>query len=174
MSELRLGDRVPNFILPSVTGEPFLLESHKENHEDCWHLIVFFRGSWSKECLRALKNMQDHVAEFSLEKVTIIAIAAENTRDLKRMVENENLTFPTLADEFLSINEAFGVFTDHRPGYKEGMSAFGEPSYFLINHSGELLYQQKQTGPFGRACAGDLLRTVRYLKSQEQKKGSAS
>ncbi|REJ07149.1 peroxiredoxin family protein [Halobacillus trueperi] len=174
MSELRLGNRVPDFILPSVTGEQFLLESHKENNEDCWHLIVFFRGSWSKECVRALKQIEDHLVEFSKENVTMIAIAAENTRELKRMVENEKLSFPILADEFLSIIEAFGVFTEHRPGNKEAISVFGEPAYFLINHSGELLYQQKQTGPFGRACAGDLLRTVRYLKSQEQKKGSAS
>ncbi|MGR9049674.1 peroxiredoxin family protein [Halobacillus faecis] len=174
MSELRLGDRVPNFILPTVTGEQFLLESHQETHKDCWHMIVFFRGSWSPECVRLLKQMEDHLSEFTSEHVTVMAIAAENVVELIRMTEKENITFPVLSDEFLSIIEACGVFTEHATGSKEGVRTFGEPAFFLINHKGELLYQQKQTGPFGRACAGDLLKTVRYLKRQQQTKDSAS
>ncbi|GEN52371.1 peroxiredoxin family protein [Halobacillus faecis] len=170
MSELRLGERVPNFILPTVTGEQFLLEEHQESHRDCWHVIVFFRGSWSPACVRALKEMEDHLEQLTNEHVTVMAIAAENDAELKRLSEKENLTFPLLSDEFLSINEVFGVFT----ASQEGIGSYGEPACFLINHDGELLYQQKQTGPFGRACAGDLLETVRYLKNQQQKKGSAS
>ncbi|WLR46513.1 redoxin domain-containing protein [Halobacillus litoralis] len=174
MSELRLGDRVPNFILPTVTGEQFLLESHQEVHKDCWHMIVFFRGSWSPECIRFLNQMEDQLSEFTSEHVTVLGIAAENLAELSRMTEKENLTFPVLSDEFLSIIEAFGVFTEHATTSKEGVSTFGEPAFFLINHRGELLYQQKQTGPFGRACAEDLLKTIRHLKSQQQTKDSAS
>ncbi|MYL71646.1 redoxin domain-containing protein [Halobacillus litoralis] len=174
MSEFRLGDRVPNFILPTITGEQFLLESHQEIHEKSWHLIVFFQGSWSPECVRFLKQIEDHLRDFSREHVTVMAIAAENTAGLKRMADKENFTFPLLADEFLSINEAFGVYTQHREISNEGIRSFGEPACFLINHEGELLYQQKQTGPFGRACAADLLKAIRHLKSQQQSKGSAS
>ncbi|WP_160911546.1 redoxin domain-containing protein [Halobacillus litoralis] len=174
MPELRLGDLVPNFILPTATGEQFLLEDHQQSHRNCWHLIVFFRGSWSPACVRALRQMEDHLEKFTNEYVTVMAIAAENTSELKHLADKENFTFPLLADEFLSIIEAFGVFIHHRSASEEGMGAFGEPAFFLINHDGELLYQQKQTGPFGRACAGDLLETVRHLKIQQQTKGSAS
>lgn len=39
----------------------------------------------------------------------------------------------------------------------------GEPAYFLIDEKGELLYQQRQTSPFGRPTVTELRKIVQYI-----------
>lgn len=167
MPDLQLGDRVPNFILPAVTGNQFLLESHQEEHGEAWHVIVFFRGSWCQECRSYLKELEKSLNDFTAHDLTVIAISTDKLDILEPFVNQEQLSYPVLSDEFFSIIEAFGVFIN-----QEGRH--GEPASFIIDDHGGLIYQQKQTGPFGRPSPQELIQNVQYIKNQLQKRGSAS
>ncbi|SFJ30634.1 Peroxiredoxin [Halobacillus dabanensis] len=167
MADLQLGNRVPNFTLPGVTGEQFLLESHLEKHRDAWHVVVFFRGSWSLECRLTLRELEEELNDFHTQNLTLTAISADDKDALEQMVVQERLSFPVLSDEFFSITDAFGVFINHHGQH-------GEPASFILNEHGELIFQQKQTGPFGRPSPKDLIQNVQYIKEQRQKRGNAS
>ena len=167
MADMQLGDRVPNFILPAVQGDQFLFESHQEKHGDVWHVVVFFRGSWCLECRDSLKELERNLNDFRKQNLTVMAISTDNIQALEHMVTLEQLSFPVLSDEFFSIVEAFGVFINHKDQH-------GEPAFFIVDDHGKLVYQQKQTGPFGRPSPQDLIQSVHYVRKQLHKKGSAS
>lgn len=167
MADMQIGNRVPNFTLPSVTGEQFLLEAHQEKHRNAWHVVVFFRGCWSLECRLTLRELEKELTDFHTQNLTVTAISTDDRKALEQMVLQEQLSFPVLFDEFFSITDAFGVFINHDDQH-------GEPASFIINDLGELVFQQKQTGPFGRPSPQDLIHNVQYIKKHRQKRGNAS
>ncbi|WJE14205.1 peroxiredoxin family protein [Halobacillus sp. ACCC02827] len=165
MADITLGDPAPNFYLPSVDGSNFLFETQRKHYEESWHLIVFFRGSWCPVCIETLKELEVYHAELHKNDIQVTAISAEPLNKLKRMKEKENLTFPVLSDEFFSVLDAFGVYIHKTGAPYEDHGAHGEPAYFLFNKGGTLMYQQKQTGPFGRPSPEAILQTAALIRS---------
>ncbi|KUP05181.1 peroxiredoxin [Bacillus coahuilensis p1.1.43] len=165
MATFTLRDRIPNFTLPSTTGETFNFEEHQNQHSE-WHLIIFFRGAWCPVCVQDLTSLEESKSFFEGKNVHIITISTDKLEDLKNMAEENNLTFPILADEKLEALKAFDVFYHDEEAPYEDHGAHGEPAYFLVNEKGELLYQQKQTSPFGRPTTTELRKIVQYIQKQ--------
>ncbi|REJ07152.1 peroxiredoxin family protein [Halobacillus trueperi] len=162
--DLQVGDLAPNFYLPSVQGDNFLFENQLEKYKGSWHLIVFFRGSWSASCIEQLTAYEQVKEQWAKENLRIIAISSDNLDDLKRMAHEEPFTFPILSDEFFSVIDAFGVYKQTRTVKEELSVPHNEPAHYLINEEGKIVYIQKQSAPFGRPLPRDLRRTVGYLK----------
>jgi peroxiredoxin len=101
---------------------------------------------------------------FESKDVYITAISTDNKDSLKKMVDDKRLSFPVLCDESLRALKAYGVFYHSDNDPYEDHGEHGEPAYFLVDETGRLLYQQKQTGPFGRPSVIDLRKTVQYIK----------
>lgn len=80
------------------------------------------------------------------------------------MVDEQKLTFPVLADEELTALKAYDVFYHGDDAPYEDHGAHGKPAYFLVDENGQLLYQQKQTSPFGRPTATELRKIVQFIK----------
>lgn len=83
--------------------------------------------------------------------------------NLKEMVSEHNFTFSVLADEELKALKAFDVFYHGDDAPYEDHGAHGEPAYFLVDENGKLLYQQRQTSPFGRPNSTELRKIVQYI-----------
>lgn len=162
MANFKLGDNIPTFTLPSVSGEQFSLEAHQSEHQK-WHLIIFFRGSWCPVCVQDLKELEESKSFFEGKNVHIITISTDKLDSLKEMAQEHQLSFPVLADEELTALKAFDVFYHGEDAPYEDHGAHGEPAYFLVDEKGRLLYQQKQTSPFGRPSATELRKVVQYI-----------
>lgn len=162
MPSFLLGDQTPEFILSTVKGEEFSFNAHKDSHPG-WQLIVFFRGSWCSACIKVLKDLQQNISYFNSEQIHITAISTDNLKDLTVMAEELGLTFPVLADEKWTASKSYEVYfhTDDAPF--EDTGSHGEPAYFLINEQGQLLYQQRQTNPYGRPTAAELKQVVKFI-----------
>ncbi|MDW4525132.1 peroxiredoxin family protein [Rossellomorea marisflavi] len=163
MATFQLKDTVPDFELPSVAGETFSFKQYQKEH-DSWHLIVFFRGSWCPVCQEELREFQAGKEYFEKHSVHIIGISSDSLDNLKEMVDKEDITFPILSDEKLEAIKAFDVFYHGEDAPYEDHGQHGEPAYFLVNEKGEILYQQKQTGPFGRPHPNELRKTISYIQ----------
>ncbi|HDK5728355.1 TPA: peroxiredoxin, partial [Staphylococcus pseudintermedius] len=44
-----------------------------------------------------------------------------------------------------------------------------EPAYFLVSEDNRLLYQQKQTNPFGRPSMIELRKIIQYIQKSYKK-----
>jgi peroxiredoxin len=163
VSTFQLTDTVPDFTLPTVAGEKFAFNEHREKH-DSWHLIVFFRGAWCPVCQEELREFQANKEKFEEQDVHLLAISNDDLEDLQEYANKENITFPIMADNELEAIKAFDVHYHGEDAPYEDHGQHGEPAYFLVNEKGELMYQQQQTGPFGRPHPDELLRLVKYIK----------
>ncbi|KGX90513.1 peroxiredoxin [Pontibacillus halophilus JSM 076056 = DSM 19796] len=167
MPKFQLGEATPNFTLPSTTGETFSFEQHQKDNQG-WHLLIFFRGSWCPVCVEDLQNLQESIGFFEGKNVHITTVSTDKLDDLKAMKEEHGFTYPVLADEELQALEAFDVHYHREDDPYEDHGAHGEPAYFLIDENGKLLYQQRQTSPFGRPTVTDLRKVVQYINSQKK------
>lgn len=163
MTKFQLGDKIPSFTLPTVTGETFSFSEHQDQHQS-WHLIVFFRGPWCPVCKSELNDLQESKGFFEGENVHLITISSEKLDNLKSFSEEENLSFTMLSDESLEAINSFDVYYHGEDAPYEDHGAHGEPAYFLVDEKGKLLYQQRQTGPFGRPSTTELRKIVKYIK----------
>ncbi|MCD7034227.1 peroxiredoxin family protein [Metabacillus sp. GX 13764] len=164
----QLGEKVPDFRLPSVKGEELTLSSHQEEHNS-WHFIIFFRGAWCPVCVEDLKNLQENAGFFEGKNVHLITVSSDKLDNLQKMAEEEGLSLTMLSDEDLKVSKEYGVYYHGEDAPYEDHGAHGEPAYFLINENGELLYQQRQTSPFGRPSATELRKIVQYISKNLKK-----
>lgn len=162
MPKFSLGDKIPNFTLPSVSGSEFSFVSHQKEHPS-WHLIIFFRGAWCPVCVQDLKDLEESKGFFESKNVHLVTISTDTLGNLKKMVEEHHLSFPILSDENLEALKLFDVFYHSDDSPYEDHGAHGEPAYFLVDEHGKLLYQQKQTSPFGRPTSTELRKIVQYV-----------
>lgn len=162
MTQLKLNENIPNFILPSTTGETFSYETHQKEHQS-WHLIIFFRGAWCPVCVQDLKDLEENKNYFESKNVHLITISTDELDNLKKMADEYNLSYPVLSDKNLEALKAFDVFFHGEDAPYEDHRAHGEPAYFLVDEKGRLLYQQKQTSPFVRPKSTELRKIVQYI-----------
>lgn len=84
---------------------------------------------------------------------------------MKEWQEENNFPFPILADENFAVLHDYGVYLhDDETDPYEDEGKHGEPAVFLLDENGKLLYQQKQTSPFGRPDAKELRKIAAYIK----------
>ncbi len=92
-------------------------------------------------------------------------MASDTLSNLKEWQEENKFPFPILSDENFAMLEEYGVYLhDDETAPYEDEGKHGDPAVFLLDESGKLLYQQKQTGPFGRPDAKDMRKTASYIK----------
>lgn len=167
MPNFSLGDVMPGFTLPAASGEPFSFDAQKKTASG-WDLLIFFRGSWCSACVKALKDLELNKAQFKEENIHIITISTDNLADLKNMSDELQLSFPVLADDRFGLLSRYDVYIHGEGAPYEDTGIHGEPAYFLMDEEGKLLYQQRQTSPYGRPTAEGLLQVIRFIKKKIQ------
>lgn len=79
------------------------------------------------------------------------------------MALENNLSFLIVSDEYLVDLKAYDVFYHGDAPPYEAHGTHGKPAYFLVKKNGQLLYQQRQTIPFGRPTSTEFRKIVQYI-----------
>ncbi|WP_079526308.1 peroxiredoxin family protein [Halobacillus hunanensis] len=163
MSVFKLGEKIPNFTLPAVSGEDYTFEDYRQANEGYWHLLIYFRGSWCPACMEELKGFEESKSHFDDKKVKLTTISTDNLESLKKMVDKHGFTFPVLSDSDLTVLAQYDVYYHGTEDPYEDHGTHGEPAYFLTDERGNLLYQQRQTSPFGRPNPKEIGKIIKYI-----------
>ncbi|PYZ97536.1 peroxiredoxin [Alteribacter lacisalsi] len=173
MADIRLGDRAPDVKLNEVSADQYNLKDDMK-HRPGWRFLVFIRGSWCPVCVEELRQIQENLAYFSEEDIHFTCISTDRADNLRKMKQEYNFPFPVLADEKNQALKDYGVL------YHEGESSpyddhgeHGEAACFLLDEEGRLLYQHKQTGPFGRPGVKDLKKIVNFIRKNKKEFASS-
>lgn len=164
MTTFTLGYQAPNFVLPSSSTGTFNFDVFQEKHKDYWHFIVYFRGAWSPSCLKVLKELESQVPVFMQKKIRIITISSDSLESLIHLRNEQGFTLPILSDQNKTMLKAYGVHLHTAQMPYEDSGIHGEPAYFLIDPEGRILYQHRQTTPYGRPGADDLLDIFTFIQ----------
>ncbi|UTW62364.1 redoxin domain-containing protein [bacterium SCSIO 12741] len=126
------GSKVPPFVIRTYTGDRLDMEEILETKDRL--IIIFYQGSWSEYDRKYLKAIQERYEEIQQKNAEVVVITREKAAYVKKLVEEEGLTFPICMD-----NDWY-VMSSYQVAYK--MSARNLPDKYK-EYSG---YNYRHTG----------------------------
>ncbi|OUL36250.1 peroxiredoxin-like family protein [Nostoc sp. 106C] len=103
---LKIGDLIPNFILPNAFGQTIELQKLLVSGPV---VISFFRGSWCPFCNLELAALQQALPAIKTLGASLIAISPQTTRHTISTVEKHELSYEVLSDRSNMIARQFGI-----------------------------------------------------------------
>ncbi|BAY10653.1 peroxiredoxin-like family protein [Calothrix sp. NIES-2098] len=103
---LKVGDFIPNFMLPNACGETIEVEKFLVNGPV---VISFFRGSWCPFCNSELAALQQALPAIKTLGASLIAISPQTNHHTSLTVEKHELTYEVLSDRNNKIARQFGI-----------------------------------------------------------------
>ncbi|CAD7358703.1 MULTISPECIES: peroxiredoxin family protein [Staphylococcus] len=168
MTEFKLGAQMPNFELKATDDSTFNFHQFQQDYPNQWYFVINFRGSWCPVCMEELDQLIKNKGYFEGKDIKIILTSDDSAENLQKMVEEKNVPYPVLVDKDSKFADTYGVFKHPDDSIYDDHGAHNEPAYFLISEDNRLLYQQKQTNPFGRPTMTELRKTIQYIKKTYQ------
>jgi thioredoxin-dependent peroxiredoxin len=106
MTNLKIGDKAPNFSALDQNGKQHSLSDYKGKK-----LVVFFYPKASTPgCTAEACDLRDNFERFKANNYEILGVSADSAKRQANFIEKNELPFPLLADEEKSVIEAFGVW----------------------------------------------------------------
>ncbi|XRX42547.1 MAG: thioredoxin-dependent thiol peroxidase [Buchnera aphidicola (Eriosoma harunire)] len=132
MSQLKVGELVPKFILPDQDNSPVDILDFLGKKV----LIYFYPKAMTPSCTIQACNLRDNMDKFKSASIEILGISTDKPDKLLRFFEQEMLGFTLLSDETHSVCNQFGVW-----GKKNFMGKSYEGVHrtsFIINSCGRI------------------------------------
>ena len=106
MNKIKIGSRIPAFILPDQNGDLFDINSviGKKNL-----VIYFYPKDESPGCTAQACSFRDQFEVFREADAVIIGISGQSVKSHKEFAEKHRLSFTLLSDEGDKIRKQFGV-----------------------------------------------------------------
>ncbi len=157
---LAVGTNAPDFTAKDQFGKSISLNQSLKNGPV---IVVFYRGYWCPNCMRALKSIQDSLTQLSSKKATVIAVSPETKEGIAKSAKNSKATYSLVSDEGLKILKAYDVafaitkdMDDIHKQYNidvEGNNGkngniLPRPAAFVINTNGVVTYRFFNNAPY--------------------------
>lgn len=109
MSELKAGDRAPDFNGETTDGKVSLQDYRGKNL-----IVYFYVRDQTPGCTMQSCSLRDGIVNIKNYNTEVLGISVDDLESHRRFKEKENLNFPLLADVDGSISKAFGAFNEER------------------------------------------------------------
>lgn len=106
---LGIGDTIPNFTLPDVSGEPVAIKTLLEQGPV---ILTFYRGGWCPYCNLELRAYEREIDRIRTLGATVVAISPETPEFAEQTADKNGLSFPVLSDVDLHVSRQFDLVFD--------------------------------------------------------------
>ena len=156
---------VPPLAVPLAGGGSFHLS---EEQPGSFTLVVFYRGRHCPVCRSTLRSLQEHLDDFAMRGVTVVAISSDGAERAEAARSDWHLTDLRIGYGLtLSKARQWGLFVSSARGKTslgvEEPPFFPEPGLFLVRPDGTLFFSSVQSMPFARPHFDDVLSAIDYV-----------
>ena len=138
---LEVGERAPEFTLPSATGEDVSLKALLEGGPVA---LVFVRSAdWCPHCRRQLTELEAARAEVEAGGGRVIALSYDAVETNAAAAKKLELSYPLLSDVGSKVIEAYGIRNLEAKGRGEGIP---HPTVFVVDTEGEIRAKIRREG----------------------------
>ncbi|MCC6123552.1 MAG: peroxiredoxin [Pirellulales bacterium] len=106
MNSLKIGDRAPDFTLPSQEGEPVSLADYRGKQAV---VLFFYPKDESPICTKEACGFRDAYEDFAAAGAAVIGASSDSAESHEAFAAHHRLPFLLLADEGGALRKAFGV-----------------------------------------------------------------
>ncbi|MFN7160977.1 MAG: thioredoxin-dependent thiol peroxidase [Candidatus Gracilibacteria bacterium] len=132
MKELAVGDRAPEFTLPSEDGSEISLADFKGKNV----VLYFYPKDLTPGCTTEACDFRDNVERLQGEDTQVLGVSKDSVKMHTKFIEKHQLNFPLLADEEGKVCDMYGVWKEKSMYGRKYMGI--ERSTFLIDKEGIL------------------------------------
>jgi peroxiredoxin Q/BCP len=104
-SDLKLGERAPEFKLKTDQGTIFDLQSRKGQ----WTVLYFYPKAGTPGCTKQACAFRDNIAQIRKLGAEVYGVSADDVEALQKFKKDQKLNFVLLADPGLDAIKAYGT-----------------------------------------------------------------
>jgi len=172
---LGVGDRAPDFELPSANGLNIRLS---ELRAVAPVVLIYYRGNWCPFCTRQLQGLQQALTDIHSQDAQLVAISPETAANGLDTQRRNQLAYPTLTDQGNAVAREFGLAYRVSADAAEQYAPFvnlaehnGDSSpelplsaTYVIDSAGVIRYAFVSVDFTERANPAEILQVLRRLK----------
>lgn len=132
MSLIDIGDKAPDFTLPSDSGDPLKLSSLKGRHV----VLYFYPKDDTPGCTAEACGFNDSLKAFEKLDAIIIGISKDSVASHQKFKKKYDLKFDLVSDEDGSVCEAYGTWMEKSMYGRKYMGI--DRATFLIDGKGKI------------------------------------
>ncbi len=138
MSQVAVGQKVPDFEVPSTGDKTFRLSNYKGQNV----LIYFYPKDSTPGCTTEGQNFRDNIEFFNQHDTVIVGVSRDSLRKHENFKEKQCFPFDLLSDEDEALCTLFDVIKLKKMYGKEHLGI--ERSTFLIDKDGVLRHEWRK------------------------------
>ena len=134
MTDLKVGEKVPDFTLPKAVGKKVSLG---ELVQQGTVVIAFYPGDFSSVCTNEWCTFRDSLKEFEALNTKVVGISGDSHFVHDAFKKTNSLNFDLLSDYDHEVSRLYGVY------YEEflGLKGVAKRSVFIVDGKGNLRYK---------------------------------
>ncbi len=132
MASLKIGDRAPDFTLPSNAGGNVSLRDFRGKKV----VLYFYPKDDTSGCTKEACSFRDNLARVKRKGAEIFGVSADSVGSHNKFSEKYELNFPLLSDETKSVVKAYGVWKEKSMYGRKFMGI--ERTTFIIDGEGRI------------------------------------
>ena len=137
------GSPAPDFSLADKDGKSHSLSDYRGSKV----ILYFYPAASTPGCTTQACDFRDNMGNLQAAGYVVLGVSRDKLPALQKFAQNENLSFPLLSDEDLSVHHTYGAYGEKSMYGKTVMGVIR--STFVIDEHGVLvhaLYNVKATG----------------------------
>ncbi len=132
MATLKVGDKAPDFKLPSGSGESVSLKDYKGKNV----VLYFYPKDDTPGCTKEACSFRDNIKILQRKGAVVIGVSADSVESHKKFTEKYDLPFTLVSDEAKDVIKKYGVWKEKSMYGKTYMGI--ERSTFVIDGKGAI------------------------------------
>lgn len=141
---LKVGDKAPEFTLPSFTPSPDMVQVSLDGLKGKNVVLLFFPQAFTGVCTTEICTMSDNFNSYKDMNAEVIGVSVDGTFVQKAFAEKNGIKIPLLSDFNKEVSKAFDVL---RPEFAHGMKNTSERGVFVIDKEGVVKYVEVMASP---------------------------
>jgi len=174
---LSVGDKAPNFRLPSAGGSSISLEETLSRGPV---VLVFYRGDWCPYCDLTLRTYQKSFYDLSATGISLLAISPQELDRSLAISKKNLLEFDVLSDDGCQVAEQYGLAFEMPSTHVEVLASVGLsqgnregkavnriplPATYVIDRDGTITWAHIDPDYRSRAEVEDILTALHDIRS---------
>jgi peroxiredoxin len=141
---LKVGDKAPDFTLPSFTPSAELAQISLNDYKGGTVVLLFFPQAFTGTCTNEMCTIRDNFAQYEKLNATVLGISVDGTFVQKAFAKANNIPIPLLSDYNREAVKKYDVVL---PEFAHGMKQTAQRAVFVIGKDGIIKYVEVTKSP---------------------------